>query len=169
MKQALTVLMSVVFLGLATLVVAGEPDQAGCKDHPLFLARMPEYRIAACKVEDYGVYEFWSPKGPTTPVEGKFTFLTCSFAGQRASEPSNLAVVRNYENAIQKVGGTILQSVPSWWVNGKIVKNGQEAWAQIEKENGAIWLRIVEKKAMEQYIVAALGILPAHFGHCAAG
>lgn len=39
-------------------------------------------------------------------------------------------------------------------MNGKIVKDGQEIWVQIEKGNGAIWLRIVEKKAMEQYIVA---------------
>lgn len=108
----------------------------------------------ACKVEDFGVYEFSSTKGPKTPVEGKFTFLTYAFTGQRASEPSGLDVVRNYENAIQKVGGTILQSVPDRWVNGKIVKDGKEAWAQIEKGNGKIWLRIVEKKGMEQYIVA---------------
>ena len=39
-------------------------------------------------------------------------------------------------------------------MNGKIVKDGHETWAQIEKGNGKIWLRIVEKKAMEQYVVA---------------
>lgn len=39
-------------------------------------------------------------------------------------------------------------------MNGKIVKDGQEVWVQAEKGNGAIWLRIVEKQAMEQYIVA---------------
>jgi outer membrane protein OmpA-like peptidoglycan-associated protein len=44
--------------------------------------------------------------------------------------------------------------VPTWWVNGKIVKDGQEVWAQAEKGNGKIWLRIVEKKEMEQHIVA---------------
>ena len=44
--------------------------------------------------------------------------------------------------------------MPTWWVNGKIVKDGQEVWVQAEKGNGKIWLRIVEKKAMEQYIVA---------------
>jgi hypothetical protein len=55
---------------------AQQPDRAGCKDHPLFPTRMPEYSIEACKVEDYGVYEFSSVKGPKTPVEGKFTFLT---------------------------------------------------------------------------------------------
>jgi outer membrane protein OmpA-like peptidoglycan-associated protein len=115
---------------------------------------MPEYRLADCKVEDFGVYEFSSTKGPKTPVEGKFTFLTYSFTGERANEPSGLAVVRNYENAFQKAGGTILQSDPQRWVNGKIVKDSQEAWFEVYKGNGKIWLRIVEKKAMEQTIVA---------------
>ena len=154
MKKALIVMMSAMFLLPATGAAAQQPDNPACKDHPLFPTRMPDYRIAACKVEDYGVYEFFSTKGPTTPVEGKFTFLTYAFTGQRTIEPSGLAVVRNYENAIRKVGGTILQSDPQRWVNGKIVKDGQETWVQIEKGNGTIWLRIVEKKAMEQHIVA---------------
>jgi OmpA-OmpF porin, OOP family len=154
MKKTLIVWTSATILLLATGVAAQQPDSAGCKDHPLFPTRMPEYRISNCKVEDFGVYEFFATKGPKTPVEGKFTFITYAFTGQRASEPSGLAVVRNYENAIQKVGGTILQSDPQRWVNGKIVKDGQEVWVQAEKGNGAIWLRIVEKKAMEQFIVA---------------
>ena len=154
MKKALIVWMSATILLLATGVAAQQPDSKGCKDHPLFPTRMPEYRLADCKVEDYGVYEFSSTKGPKTPVEGKFTFLAYSFTGERANEPSGLAVVRNYENAFQKAGGTILQSDPQRWVNGKIVKDSQEAWFEVEKGNGKIWLRIVEKKAMEQIIVA---------------
>ena len=105
MKKPLILSMSAVFLLLATGVAAQQPDFKGCKDHPLFPTRMPEYRIADCKVEDFGVYEFFAMKGPKTPVEGKFTFITYSFTGERANEPSGLAVVRNYENAFQKAGG----------------------------------------------------------------
>jgi len=147
-------LVSAAFLLMTVASAVGQADMAGCKDHPLFPSRMPGYRIEACKVEDFGVYEFSSMKGAKTPVEGKFTFLTYSFTGKDADEPSGLAVVRNYENALKKVGGTILQSDPQRWVNGKIVKDGQEIWAEIHKGNGKIWLRIVEKQAMEQHIVA---------------
>ena len=154
MKKAVIVLMSAVLLVSAAGVFAQQPDAKGCKDHPLFPTRMPNYRIADCKVEDYGVYEFYAVKGPKTPVEGKFTFITYRYTGPGPNEPSPLAIVRNYENAIRKVGGTILQSVPTWWVNGKIVKDGQEVWVQVERGNGLIWLRIVEKKEMEQTIVA---------------
>ena len=154
MKKTLIVWMSALLFLLATGVAAQQPDSKDCKDHPLFPTRMPEYRIGTCKVEDFGVYEFFATKGPKTPVEGKFTFITYNFTGQRTNEPSGLAIVRNYENAIRKVGGTILQSDPQRWVNGKIVKDGQETWVQAEKANGAYWLRIVEKKEMEQFIVA---------------
>ena len=170
MKKALILLMAVILLSLASGAAAQQADNKGCKDHPLFPTRMPGYRIATCKVEAFGVYEFFATKGPKTPVEGKFTFITYAFTGERANEPSGLAVVRNYENAIKKVGGTILQSDPERWVNGKVVKDGQEVWVQAEKGNGAIWLRIVEKKAMEQFIeadAAALGNDLRNMGHAA--
>ena len=147
-------MMSVAFIFLATGLFAQKPDYKNCKDHQLFPTRMPDYHIENCKVEDFGFYEFFVVKGPKTRVEGKFTFITYAYTGPRANEPSGLAVVRNYENAIRKVGGTIVQIVPDRWVNGKIVKDGQEVWAQVEKGNGKIWLRIVEKKAMEQHITA---------------
>ncbi len=139
---------------LGVVVAAQQPDNPACKDHPLFPTRMPEYRLESCKVEEYGLYEFWVTKGPKVPVEGKYTFLTYAFTGPRANEPSGTAVVRNYENAIIQAGGTVFQSVPTWWVNGKFLEDGQEIWAQAEKGNGKIWLRIVEKKAMAQYVTA---------------
>jgi OOP family OmpA-OmpF porin len=135
-------------------VRAQTADRAGCRDHPLFPTRMPEYRLADCRIQDFGVYQFRGLKGAKIPVEGKFTFLTYAFTGARANEPSPLAILRNYENAIKKVGGTILQSMTNYRVNGKIIKDGQEVWVEVEKGNGMIWMRIVEKKAMEQFVEA---------------
>ena len=162
MKNSLTVAIAagIMVLALAAGVAAQVGDYKDCKDHPLFPTRMPDYRIADCKIEDFGFYEFYVTKGPKIPVEGKFTYIAYIYTGEATKEPSALAVVRNYENAIKKAGGTILQSVPTWWVNGKIVKGDQEVWVQAEKGNGRIWLRIVEKKEMEQFVeadAAALG------------
>ena len=170
MTKATRALTAVAALLVAAGSLAAQPDNPNCKDHPLFPTRMPDYRLETCKVEEFGRYEFWATKGPKTPVEGKFTFLTYAFTGERAAEPSGTAVVRNYENAITKAGGTVLQSVPTWWVNGKIAKNGLEVWAQIEKGNGKIWIRIVEKQAMAQYVeadAAALGNDLNATGHAA--
>lgn len=153
MKKTWIVPMSAMFLLLATGLFAQEPDAAGCKDHSLFPTRMPGYHIANCKVEEFGVYKFRAPKGRTVPVEGKFTSITYRIdVGKQ--EASALAVLRNYENAIRKIGGTILPKVEGTWENGKIVKGGQETWVEVEKGNSLIWMRIVEKKEMEQVIEA---------------
>jgi len=154
MKKLLIVVVAALIL-LPAADLFAQADKTGCEDHPLFPTRMPGYYIANCQVEEFGVYEFWTEKGPRVkvPVEGKFTFITYRLQ-DRKQEPSALAVVRNYENAIRKAGGTNLQIDTKRWVNGKIVKGGQEVWAQAEKGNSLIWLRIVEKKAMEQYIEA---------------
>ena len=111
-------------------------DKPGCQDHPLFPTRMPEYRLVDCKIQDFGLYEFNSPKGTKTPIEGKFTFITYQFTGPGANEPSPLAILRNYENAIKNVGGTILNTMPNYYVNGKIIKDGQMAWVEAFRGNG---------------------------------
>ena len=170
MKVASIVLLCTLFCLPAMGAQAPSPDKAGCKDHPLFPTRMPDYSLSDCKIQDFGVYPFKGLRGTSTPVEGKFTFITYRFTGQRANEPSPLAILRNYENAIKKVGGTILQTMPNYWENAKLIKDGQEVWVEVERGNGVIWMRIVEKKAMEQFIqadAAALGNDINTTGHAA--
>ncbi|BDU68590.1 membrane protein [Geothrix oryzae] len=155
---------------LAALPVLAQADKAGCKDHPLLPTRMPGYILRDCKTEAFGRYEFWTPNArEKVPVEGKFTFLTYTIT-DRKNEPSAVAVVRNYENAILKAGGKVLHQRSDWLVNGTITKDGRETWVQAERGNGTIWLRIVEKQAMTQYIVAdaaAMGGDLAATGHVA--
>lgn len=154
MKQIMILVMSLLALCQAIAVNAAPADRAGCKDPSLFPTRMPDYRIESCKTEEFGAYDFQATKGPKNRVEGKTTLIVYTFTGPKESEPSGLAVVRNYGNAVQTVGGEIVQTDPERWVNARIVKDGQETWAEAHKGNGKIWLRIVEKKPMEQTIVA---------------
>ncbi|HUX16331.1 MAG TPA: OmpA family protein [Phycisphaerae bacterium] len=151
-RQA-TRVITIVILILGAGRTAAAADKPGCKDHPLFPTRMPGYSIADCVTKEFDRYEFFTVKPPKHAEEGRFTFITYR-VDDRQNEPSAVAVVRNYENAIKKAGGTIVESVPTWWVNGKIVADGREIWVQAEKGNGLIWLRIIEKEAMEQYITA---------------
>src|SRR5512132_1350337 len=133
-------------LGLATSAFA-TPDKAGCKDHPLFPTRMPGYFLADCQSREFDAYEFFEPRGKKHREEGRFTYLAYRIE-KGAAEQSGVAVVRNYENAITKIGGTIVNTDPQRWVNGKVAIDGKEVWAQAEKGNGLIWIRIVEKAPM---------------------
>jgi len=149
-------LISVALLGLfisPALAIAQQPDAKGCKDHPLFPTRMKGYHISLCEVKDFDMFAFETGKREKNVVEGRKTRLTYR-VDTGAQEPSALAIVRNYENAIKSVGGTIVFSDPTRWMNGKIVKDGREVWAQAERGNSTIWLTIVEKQGMTQEIVA---------------
>jgi outer membrane protein OmpA-like peptidoglycan-associated protein len=144
---------------LALLVLAlpssARADKKGCTDPTLFPTRMPNYEIATCQTSAFEGYDFYTGQREKHREEGAFTFITYQLVrGQ--TEASGVAVVRNYENAFKKLGGTIVASDPkgSWWINGKVTIEGKEVWFQAEKGNGKIWLRIIEKTAMKQHVVA---------------
>ncbi len=139
-------------IGFAAAVQA-EPDKKGCTDPALFPVRMPGYFIADCKSADFEAYDFRLPKGQKQRQEGKFTFVTYRLErGQ--PEPSAVAILRNYENAFAKVGGTVAATLPNNWWNGSAVLDGREVWTEVERGNGLIWIRVLEKGAMKQHVVA---------------
>ena len=144
---------SALVISLVLAFTAVARGDTHCADHPLFPSSMPGYVLVDCKMSEFEGYDFFVPRGKTHREEGKFTYLNYKLEPGK-EEASGIAVVRNYENAIKKLGGTIVNIEPNRWVNGNIVVEGKEIWFQAEKGNGRIWLRIVEKAAMAQHIVA---------------
>ena len=145
------------FLALVAAVAsaAPTPDKKGCADHPLIPTRLPDYFIMDCRGSEFDAYDFFVQQGPRHREEGKFTFITYRVQAG-APEQSGIAVVRNYENAIKQAGGTVVASDRDGkrWVNGKLTVDGREIWVQAESGGYLVWLRIIEKAAMTQHIVA---------------
>jgi outer membrane protein OmpA-like peptidoglycan-associated protein len=156
MKQAAFLLLTL--LGLSLPAAAAEQDKKGCTDHPAFPKRMSGYFIADCETRDFDTFKF-ETKNPRekTAVEGRWTKITYRMF-KDSKEASALAVVRNYENALKAAGGTVLFVDTNRWMNGKLVKDGKEIWAQAQKGNGLIWLNIVEKQGMVQEVVATADV-----------
>jgi outer membrane protein OmpA-like peptidoglycan-associated protein len=150
MKARLAIL--VVLLGSGSSL-AVKPDKPGCSDHPLFPTRMPNYQIERCEAKEFDAYTFRVANGKKQSVEGKFTYILYA-VDDRKNDQSGVAVVRNYENALKKIGGAVQASDPQRWMTGSVVVDGKEAWVEAEKGNSAIWLRIVEKQGMQQHVVA---------------
>ncbi|EKD21949.1 MAG: hypothetical protein ACD_87C00248G0002 [uncultured bacterium] len=148
----ITALVFFLFSGLGSAVL---PDKKGCTDHPVFPKRMSEYSIENCETKDFGAFNFETGQKDKTSIEGRMTKLTYRIE-DRSKEASGLAVVQNYENAIKSVQGTVLfiDKNSNRSVNGKIIKDGKEIWAQVEKGNGKIWLTIVEKAGMAQNMMS---------------
>lgn len=152
--RPLPAILATISIALATVVAAApQADKKGCTDHPLIPTRMPSYFIMECRTVEFDGYDFLVQQGPKHREEGRFTFITYRVQAG-ANEQSGLAVVRNYENAIKQAGGTVVASDSKRWVNGKMTVDGREVWVQAESGGYLVWLRIIEKQAMQQHIVA---------------
>jgi OOP family OmpA-OmpF porin len=147
--MACVLLMSLL---MASIAVA-EEDAAGCKDHPL-LTRMPNFYIQDCATKDFEQMEFVNAQGQDTKVEGKYYYISY-YINEGAEAPSDLQILRNFTNAIQKIDGV------------KIYEGRYDAYLKVRKGNANTWvhvrswndgegydLHICEEKTMTQEVTA---------------
>lgn len=153
MKKVLIVAMVAAALLFAAGVAAQQKDDPKCKDHPLF-TRLPGYWIHSCDERQFDAYDFVVGKGQKEHVEGHCWRISYYPQATMTSKPSELQIQRNFENAIQRLGGTVV-----WSEKGRstlrLAKDGKEIWVEVTAEfTGKHGLRIVQKEGMAQEIVA---------------
>jgi OmpA-OmpF porin, OOP family len=144
-----------IFLFMAILIWSSvsftqEKDKEGSKDHPL-LSRIPNYYISEQINKDFDSYT--SPYIDKDNVwEGKLT--QTNYTAQEGSKKlSFIQIVRNYGNAVKKLGGKILVS-ETRILNAKIEKNKAVTYVSVEAFNDGrdYTLIIVENKQMEDEV-----------------
>lgn len=131
---------------------AKEADSANCKDHPLF-TRMQNMHIVMCKTSEFDRVVYKTGKGTDTAVEGKrFDIKYTTDSGNSA--PTPIAIIRNHQQAITKIGGVVLYEDQRYTVL-KLSNEGKEIWAQVDTAWGKGYLlTIIEKQEMAQEVVA---------------
>ena len=147
-------LFVIMLYGIAPMVA--QNDFEGSKDPALF-SRMPNHSISGYTDNQFDKFEFKTGDNKTQAIEGHLIVINYTI-NDNAPAVSGLQVVRNYTNAIKKVGGQIIYE----WEDGgyqcsvmKLIKNGMETWAYVESAgNGMYKITIVEKQAMNQDVVA---------------
>jgi outer membrane protein OmpA-like peptidoglycan-associated protein len=149
--------MTLLILILATNLYAAQSDNAKCKDHPLF-TRMPDSWIYNCDHKQFDGRDFKIVKGKTIEtlhVEGQLWWLTYYPQSDIKSKPSELQIRRNFENAIQKLGGTLVGTTNNNRQIYKLAKDGKEIWVEVWAEfTGKYGFTIIQKEAMAQDVVA---------------
>ncbi|WP_190246181.1 OmpA family protein [Gelidibacter gilvus] len=114
---------------------AQEMDAEGCKDHPFF-NRLENYYIDGCK-ENYNEYEFMMGNDKTQTLEGNLIDILYTYDGPFGPNlPSKLQVIRNYENAVAKMGGKKVYSRTTddgGWTGATfhLQKDGTQYWLGI--------------------------------------
>lgn len=134
-------------------ILYADEDAEGCTDHPL-LTRMPEFYIQDCEMRDFDQMDFVNKQGTAATVEGKRYYIS-HYINSDAQPPSEIQILRNFTNAIQKIGGTKIYEERSD-VYLKVEKGDMTTWIHVHTWNdGAGYdLNIVEEKRMAQDIVA---------------
>jgi OOP family OmpA-OmpF porin len=158
MKRTWHLLLGALSLSIAAASgAAQQKDAANCKDHPL-LTRIPDYWIQSCTLKQFDGYTFSIDKGKTARVEGRFSNTRYQPPAGLTTKPSTLQVLRNVENAVKQIGGTVLATDQSKETL-KLAKDGRELWIEVWADHtGQYILTIVEKAAMAQEIVANAGV-----------
>lgn len=110
-------------------------DKENCKDHPFF-NRLEKFYLADCQ-ENYDEYAFTIGQDKTQTLEGTVTKMIYSSTIPYGPElPSIFQVVKNYENAILKMGGKKVYSKTAsdgGWTGATFhfQKDGNEYWLGI--------------------------------------
>jgi outer membrane protein OmpA-like peptidoglycan-associated protein len=150
-----------VLLGVFLLAVCGiafaQKDEEGCKDHPMF-TRMPNFYIHECKEKDFDQVDFKDEKGNDIKVEGKVHFADYRIKeGYKA--PSSLQIIRNYQNAIKRIGGVVVYEYLHWYDTYLKLTTGEKTyWVVVDANSDGdgedYELTIVEKSEMAQEVIA---------------
>ncbi len=172
MKKAIFILSGLMSVAvLAGLAARAGQDAAGCRDHPS-LTRMPQYDLVECSSSDFDSYDFYDPltQGKTkVTAEGRKIWLSYQVKAEYADKsPTQLQIVRNYETAIQKVGGKTY----SWTYPGggelhaRYAAGGLEIFARVYINRGGkgYTITLIEKEAMRQEVAADARTMAADIG-----
>ncbi len=146
--KALTTMPS----GKKVVIKNKKKDAAGSKDHPL-VSRIPNFYISTYKDIEFGPHEFQLKKGKKKVEGRKYEIIYRQQKG--APLMSSIQKVRNYTNAIKKIGGEVFHETNSM-ATMKIIADNREIWLQISNPYGerAYYLVIVEKQSMKQEVIA---------------
>lgn len=130
-------------------------------DCPL-VTRMPNYFIVRDDSKEFDEYKFITQKGLKT-VEGVKCSLGYAIKPER-TQPSELQIIRNYTNAMSKMGGTLLYD-QEYQGNSdsrsgfrvatiKTVRGNKEVWVEIAPYNGGgnYDITVIEKQLMKQEV-----------------
>jgi OOP family OmpA-OmpF porin len=119
--------------------------------------RMPNFHIYNCQELQFDKFEFPVSADKKQAVEGHYMYVNY-YLNDNAQTPSGLQIVRNYTNAIKKIGGKLIYEFDDGGTQYSIlqlVKDKKEIWAQVAGAgNGMYTVYIVEKEAMNQDVAA---------------
>jgi len=160
MRLMISALAAAMFVVVALPCAAQETDKTGSKD-PRLLTRMPGFYISGYKDVQFDAHEFLvqTPKAVGKQhAEGHQTYWRYDItSAAAATPPSKLQIARNYQNAVERLGGKKMYDAGpgnDYDSTFLISKNGTDTWIELNPIGTMYTLLIVEVQKMQQDVVA---------------
>jgi outer membrane protein OmpA-like peptidoglycan-associated protein len=118
--------------------------------------RIPNFYLRDCEEKDFDQADFRDEKGNDIKVEGK-VHKADYWIKEGFKAPSDLQIVRNFQNAIKKIGGVVVREYLNWGETYlKLSKGGKTYWAIVDTSNSGqhYELIVIEKAEMVQEVLA---------------
>lgn len=144
---------------MLSLPIYAQDDVEGCKDHPMF-NRMPNTYIIECN-QNFNEIEIQTGTDSWIKKEGMKTFISYAYDTEKPGvAPSFFQIVKNYENAIIKLGGKKLYFQAGGVSTLYVKTEGKEIYMVLEdytstNGDGNFAINILEIEAMQQEIKAS--------------
>ena len=160
MRFMISALAAAMLVVVALPCAAQEKDIPGSKD-PRLLTRMPGFYISVYKDVQFDAHEFLvqTPKAVGKQhAEGHQTYWRYDItSAAAATPPSKLQIARNYQNAVERLGGKKMYDAGpgnDYDSTFLISKNGTDTWIELNPIGTMYTLLIVEVQKMQQDVVA---------------
>ena|ERR1035438_5800253 len=160
MRLMISALAAAMLVVVALPCAAQETDKTGSKD-PRLLTRMPGFYISGYKDVQFDAHEFLvqTPKAVGKQhAEGHQTYWRYDITSAAvATPPSKLQIARNYQNAVERLGGKKMYDAGpgnDYDSTFLISKNGTDTWIELNPIGTMYTLLIVEVQKMQQDVVA---------------
>jgi len=160
MRLMISALAAAMLVVVALPCAAQEKDIPGSKD-PRLLTRMPGFYISGYKDVQFDAHEFLvqTPKAVGKQhAEGHLTYWRYDItSAAAATPPSKLQIARNYQNAVERLGGKKMYDAGpgnNYDSTFLISKNGTDTWIELNPIGTMYTLLIVEVQKMQQDVVA---------------
>ncbi len=156
-KYKRTIWLTGIFLLAFSGIAFAQNDREGCKDHPIF-TRMENFYIGDCEEKKFDEMDFRDENGKTIKIEGRIYGADYEIR-KGFTPPSGLQVIKNYENAIKKIGGVKIYQEDKYEIWLKLDKAGKTFWVYVDSWHGggdgeSYGIIVVEKETMAQEVVA---------------
>jgi len=155
LKLAFTRFIALFLIAFTTSSFAAKDpaDLEDTEEHPE-IARFPGFYIDNSKRNDFNEFPFAIKADPDDGVakEGKYWFVDYILK-EGVRQPSTVELIRNYENAFKKVGGSLVRRHGEVAVF-KVPRPDGERWVQISVDNQGYryQLNIIDTAAMAQKV-----------------